>query len=717
MANLTFKKGTYSALQTKIAAGNTFAEGALYFTTDEGGLYLGNGTKNLTRIQGSVLYFNSLDEFTKKTKPPYSTDVLYFIADSNALVRWTGSEWIQLNQTDATFKALEGTVTDLSDKLTTLTAHVTTAESDIDALEAGLAAETARAEAAEGTLQSNIEAEAVARATAVTAEETARKEAISSLTTTVNSINDTVASHTTSIAANEEAIADETAARTSAISTLTIEVGKKVNTSDYNTKMTALDKSISDLESDVAGLADDVASNAANISANKAAIESEVGERKTAITGLQTQVTQNASDIATLTGTVNANKTAADAAAKAASDAAAAAQTTADAAKTQAETNAANLADEITRAKKAEEDNADAISAETAAREAAISRLREELTGDSSSLGDQLEALTTRVTTAEEDIDNLESNKVDKSTYSTDKSGLESKISANTTLINTNKSAIEANASNIATNTSNISKNADEISTIKNKIGDESTSTSILGKIAANAKAISDEAARAAAAEEANAKAIAAEATARETAINTAVSTLNGTIDSVKSDLSSNYLKRSGGTMTGAINMGSKKITNLATPTDGTDAVTKAYVDNAMKTADAMTFKGVVTLSAGLPTGAVNKGDTYKVGEAGTYAGIDAKVGDLIIYNGDDTTTAVAASWVHVTSGYEDDYLQSLKYDASAGLFYLTDGVHEDSYNQTYAKGSFKIQSNSENLSISVSTDGVITADLVWGTF
>lgn len=706
MANLTFKKGTYSALQTKIAAGNTFAEGALYFTTDEGGLYLGNGTKNLTRIQGSVLYFNSLDEFTKKTKPPYSTDVLYFIAASNALVRWTGSEWIQLNQTDATFKALEGTVTDLSDTLTALTTRVTTAESDIDVLEADLAAETVRAEAAEGTLQSNIEAEAAAR-----------KEAISSLTTTVNSINDTVASHTTSIAANEKAIADETAARTSAISTLTTEVGKKVNTSDYNTKMTALDKSISDLESDVAGLADDVASNAANISANKDAIESEVGERKTAITGLQTQVTQNAFDIATLTGTVNANKTAADTAAKAASDAAAAAQTTADAAKTQAETNAANLADEITRAKKAEEDNADAISAETAAREAAISRLREELTGDSSSLGDQLEALTTRVTTAEEDIDNLESNKVDKSTYSTDKSGLESKISANTTLINTNKSAIEINASNIDTNTSNISKNADEISTIETKIGDESTSTSILGKIAANAKAISDEAARAAAAEEANAKAIAAEATARETAINTAVSTLNGTIDSVKSDLSSNYLKRSGGTMTGAINMGSKKITNLATPTDGTDAVTKAYVDNAMKTADAMTFKGVVTLSAGLPTGAVNKGDTYKVGEAGTYAGIDAKVGDLIIYNGDDTTTAVAASWVHVTSGYEDDYLQSLKYDASAGLFYLTDGVHEDSYNQTYAKGSFKIQSNSENLSISVSTDGVITADLVWGTF
>lgn len=39
------------------------------------------------------------------------------------------------------------------------------------------------------------------------------------------------------------------------------------------------------------------------------------------------------------------------------------------------------------------------------------------------------------------------------------------------------------------------------------------------------------------------------------------------------------YLKKSGGTMTGAINMGSKKITSLATPTAITDAATKGYVD------------------------------------------------------------------------------------------------------------------------------------------
>lgn len=43
-------------------------------------------------------------------------------------------------------------------------------------------------------------------------------------------------------------------------------------------------------------------------------------------------------------------------------------------------------------------------------------------------------------------------------------------------------------------------------------------------------------------------------------------------------------LNLSGGTMTGAINMGSKKITNLATPTNNADATTKQYVDSKVPT-------------------------------------------------------------------------------------------------------------------------------------
>lgn len=39
-------------------------------------------------------------------------------------------------------------------------------------------------------------------------------------------------------------------------------------------------------------------------------------------------------------------------------------------------------------------------------------------------------------------------------------------------------------------------------------------------------------------------------------------------------------LLKTGGTMSGAINMGSKKITSLATPTNNSDAANKSYVDS-----------------------------------------------------------------------------------------------------------------------------------------
>lgn len=90
---------------------------------------------------------------------------------------------------------------------------------------------------------------------------------------------------------------------------------------------------------------------------------------------------------------------------------------------------------------------------------------------------------------------------------------------------------------------------------------------------------------------------------------------------------------------------------------DDQDAATldaaEVKIGEALAAADAMTFQGVVGTGEGhvtLPSSG-NKGDTYKVGTKGSYAGYECYVGDLLICKADGSS-----EWWHVSSGYEDDY-------------------------------------------------------------
>ncbi len=107
------------------------------------------------------------------------------------------------------------------------------------------------------------------------------------------------------------------------------------------------------------------------------------------------------------------------------------------------------------------------------------------------------------------------------------------------------------------------------------------------------------------------------------------------------------------------LDLNSKKITGLATPTSNTDAATKAYVDGILGANDAMIYKGVIDCSADPNYPAGNAGDTYKISVAGTIGGVfgtDVAVGDLVICNSDNTSTGnqatVGANWdvIHATA-------------------------------------------------------------------
>ena len=138
-------------------------------------------------------------------------------------------------------------------------------------------------------------------------------------------------------------------------------------------------------------------------------------------------------------------------------------------------------------------------------------------------------------------------------------------------------------------------------------------------------------------------------------------------------------LPYSGGTMTGNLNMGGKKITNLATPTDNTDAVTKAYADTMLPKSGgvmsgAIAMDGSKITGLGTPTDdtdAVTKAyaDTMLPKAGGTMSGAIAMGDNKITGLGTPTDAADAA-----TKAYADTKAGKLKWLYTYGSLGLGHG-------------------------------------------
>ena len=124
----------------------------------------------------------------------------------------------------------------------------------------------------------------------------------------------------------------------------------------------------------------------------------------------------------------------------------------------------------------------------------------------------------------------------------------------------------------------------------------------------------------------------------------------------------SNALPKSGGTMTGTLTL-------AADPTENYQAATKHYVDTQISNIpEPMIFKGTLGAAAdnptitSLPTAATtNKGYTYKVITAGTYASQAAKVGDVFVSDG--------SSWVLIPAGDDvEDTWRNIKVNGTEKL-------------------------------------------------
>lgn len=293
MANLNFKWGNHANLPAQLSADQI---GSLFFTKDEGALYLGvEAGKKPQRIQGVVQYYADLAAFKADVLPPYSSDVIYYIASENALVKWkekkaasgdtaaTSGEFIVLNVTASEFNS---TVVALSTDIAGNAADIAAVDSAVDALaadlgEKGAAAGDTTAFARIKQLENAVEA--LEELTGTGSGENSLSARIAALetwqataSTDIAGLKTDVAGHTTTIGSHTTKIEALETFKTNAEKDLTT---IKSNISDLQGEDTAIknrlttaenglntaNNNITQLTTDLSGLAGRVSTNEKNI--------------------------------------------------------------------------------------------------------------------------------------------------------------------------------------------------------------------------------------------------------------------------------------------------------------------------------------------------------------------------------------------------------------------------------------------------------------------
>lgn len=648
MAKLLFKKGTYNDFKNNVVTGSNAVEGAFYVTEDEGGLYLGISNGKVKRIQGTVLFFDTLEQFTNEVAPPYSTDVLYFIAEKEALVRWTGeaTKWKQLNATASEVTTslnnlqlqidnVNKTAGDALPKAGgTMTGAIAMSNNKIT----GLGTPAADTDAATKKYVDDGDATLLGASTDAAGASTihgALKAAQNAQTTANTGVTNAGAAQTSADKAQKRADEAHALAET------------KTTMSDVEAKGYATTTEAQGYANAVQGTAGD-----------ESTVVTVYGARALANQGIQdAAAAQRVADAAvkragdTMTGTLNmgSNKI----------------------------TNlAAPTADTDAATKKYVDDAKDAA--------IAASNL---VQGNVNTLTGTVNGIDTRLGSAESTI----------GSHTTELGKINSKNSEQDTAIDDAKKAAAA-----------AQKTANEATTNAN--------SRVLQTVFDNFK---------------------------NTTYTNDINGINSRLGATET-VANGALQKAGGDITGTVNLtGNGKITNVPTPTANGDAVNKKYVDDGVQAAkdyadsqiaanDAMTFIDVLTKADGLPIekGKANVGDTYKVGEQlNVIVGKDekgdpiltaAKVGDLFINNASSDDSI--PNWVHISSGYEDDYLQKLR--VSNGTIFITDGVN-DTYNnvvQALGLGTITVSGDvSSNVTVDTEIDAnsniTVTVSMEWGSF
>ena len=455
---LRFRKGLHSALPA------TKVKGTVYVTTDEHAMYVDISDSERIRL-GQIVNFatlTSFQQFLVTTNPPYSQEAFYYIEDKNALLRWkastgnteiggssTAGTWVQVNSVSdvqASVDSLTQTVNGLTSSLTNLNNQVNGDPTDpsdsglvgrIVTLEGEMDDAEDRLDAVESTANTN-------KATIGTAADDSSKTSLYGLIAkaqeTANGATNTANGNSTAIAGlgtRMTNVEQKNTTQDTSINNLRADLGTNDKSgSTAFSRIAALEGKDSTQDSLLAGLRTDVDAANNGVSTNQTAISNNAGEiakNKTAIEGLDNRLTEaegDIDDLETWKGTASSAISTLQTDLDKAEENITALQnsvsglngslTTLNNTVTQHTTDIKKNADDIGTINGQIEDITDAantLKGRVDGHDTKIQTIEGNVTG-----------LTNRMSSAEQSITNLSNNKVDKTTYATDKAALEKKI-------------------------------------------------------------------------------------------------------------------------------------------------------------------------------------------------------------------------------------------------------------------------------------------------
>lgn len=694
--NLLFRRGSIQNLDQA-----PIIPGAISVTTDEPGIYLdlgstepGSGGTNKRVRVGDFIPVDNLEALEDRLKSgeKFSTTALYYVVNKNMLLRYDGAKFVWIND----FSALTAEVTELKKVDGNL-------QNAIDDLDTAIKAEaTARGNAVED-LQDQIDGITGVSGSGVSL--SSLKSALEAETAARTSADAThtrdIATNTSNIASNNAAIGELSALigtlpsgvsqtvvaylsgliSTETSRAQTAEAGIKSTAesalSKANTNATNLSREISRAEAAESDLDDKIDANTSLINGVRTDLTAETnratkkeGELNSAIAGASAEIVrvENKLDTNTTNLTSDISK----------------AQDTANSALSKANTNATNLADEITN------------------RTTAVNNLDTKFTNANEAMGNRVGAVESRVSTAESDIvSNATAISDEEKRAKAKENELAGLIEDNADAIDQERSDRQTAINGVNETIGNVNK---AVSNAEGRIG--ANETAIANLQAADQATtqslnnlntlITNEAKTARAAEKANADAITAEVTRAKAAEATLQGNINTEIGNRENAVTSAINTAKGYT--------DEKIADL-----------EDQITDEIAAANSMHFKGEIKSFSDLPLTNIEGGWTYLITQAMNNHAYH--IGDLLVARTDFTGTHTAGSaaqidfWIHVPTGYST--FNEAKLAVNSGKIELQSHVGDK-------LGSIAVVSGCDNVVTSVTgsgTDCTINVNLVWGTF